>query len=155
LTPRFSTNRSVSEYTDQHYLPAAAAYRERAAEQGKAGVALVEWQHELAQKWPALRFGEMQIETTGEQQVVEVQLYLDGLNPDAVQVELYANGMHGEAALRVVMLRVRQLVGASNGYAYRATLPADRPASDFTARLIPLRDGVAVPLEAAQILWQR
>ena len=28
LTPRFSANRAVGEYTEQHYLPAAAAYRE-------------------------------------------------------------------------------------------------------------------------------
>ena len=27
LTPRFSANRAVREYTEQHYLPAAAAYR--------------------------------------------------------------------------------------------------------------------------------
>ena len=27
LTPRFSANRTVREYTEQHYLPAAAAYR--------------------------------------------------------------------------------------------------------------------------------
>ena len=33
LTPRFSANRTVREYTEQHYLPAAAAYRARAAEQ--------------------------------------------------------------------------------------------------------------------------
>ena len=31
LTPRFSANRAVREYTEQHYLPAALAYRERAA----------------------------------------------------------------------------------------------------------------------------
>ena len=37
LTPRFSTNRTVREYTEQHYLPAAAAYRGRAADKGAAG----------------------------------------------------------------------------------------------------------------------
>ncbi len=29
LTPRFSANRAVREYTEQHYLPAAATYRGR------------------------------------------------------------------------------------------------------------------------------
>ena len=29
LTPHFSANRTVREYTEQYYLPAAAAYRER------------------------------------------------------------------------------------------------------------------------------
>ena len=38
LTPRFSTNRAVREYTEQYYLPAAAAYRARAADKGAFGV---------------------------------------------------------------------------------------------------------------------
>ena len=37
LTPRFSADRAVREYTEQHYLPAAAAYRERAANKGAIG----------------------------------------------------------------------------------------------------------------------
>jgi starch phosphorylase len=53
------------------------------------------------------------------------------------------------------MQRVRQLVGAANGYVYRAEVPSARPATDYTVRLIPHRDGVAVPLEDAHILWQR
>jgi starch phosphorylase len=53
------------------------------------------------------------------------------------------------------MTRVRQLVGAANGYAYSARVAATRPATDFTARVIPCCAGVAVPLEAACILWQR
>ncbi len=34
LTARFSANRSVREYTEQHYLPAAIAYRKRAEKKG-------------------------------------------------------------------------------------------------------------------------
>ena len=37
LTPRYSASRTVCEYTEQHYLPAAAAYRERVADKGAAG----------------------------------------------------------------------------------------------------------------------
>jgi len=32
---------------------------------------------------------------------------------------------------------------------------AARPAADYTARLTPWRDGVAIPLEDGHILWQR
>jgi starch phosphorylase len=157
LTPRFSTNRAVREYTEQHYLPAASAYRERSADKGAIGVALVDWRHTLEQKWAALRFGEVKVESDGEQHVFEIQVYLDDLDldPEMVRVELYANGVNGAAAERVEMQRVRQLVGAANGYAYRAEVPAARPASDYTARLIPRHDGAAVPLEAPYILWQR
>ena len=45
LTPRFSANRTVREYTEQHYLPAAAAYRQRAADNGAVGKNIVHWQH--------------------------------------------------------------------------------------------------------------
>jgi glycogen phosphorylase len=47
------------------------------------------------------------------------------------------------------------LVGSANGYLYTAQVPADRPASDYTPRLVPYRAGARVPLEAPQILWQR
>ena len=39
LTPRFSADRTVREYTEQHYLPAATAYLERAANKGFEGKA--------------------------------------------------------------------------------------------------------------------
>jgi starch phosphorylase len=38
---------------------------------------------------------------------------------------------------------------------YRASVAANRPATDSTARLIPCCEGVAVPLEANYISWQR
>jgi starch phosphorylase len=155
LTPRFSAGRAVREYTEQYYLPAAAAYGERAAGKGASGAQLVEWQHALHEKWSALRFGEAKIQSGGAQHVFEVQAYLDDLDPEAVRVELYADGVDGGAAERVAMKRVRQLLGAANGYAYHAELPAARPATDYTARIIPQHGSAAVPLEAALIMWQR
>jgi starch phosphorylase len=155
LTPRFSTNRAVCEYTEQHYLPAALAYRERSADNGSIGAKMVNWRLALEQKWGALRFGEVKLETEGGQNIFEIQMYLDELDPEAVRVELYANGIDGAAPERVEMKRMRQLVGAANGYAYRAEVPATRSASDYTARLIPHFPGAAIPLEVARILWQR
>ena len=116
---------------------------------------LVDWRDALEQKWAALRFGEVKLESGGEQHVFEVQVYLDEIDPEAVRVELYAEGIDGAPSVRLEMQRVRQLVGATNGYGYRAEVPATRPATDYTARVIPHRDGVAVPLEDAHILWQR
>jgi len=155
LTPRFSTTRAVREYTEQHYLPAASAYLARCADRGQPGVDIVDWRHALDRKWPALRFGDAKVETVGDQHVFEVQLHLADLDPEAVRVELYANGLGGAAPLRVEMNHARQPAGATNGYAYRASVPAARPATDYTARVMPRRDGVAVPLEDARILWQR
>jgi starch phosphorylase len=155
LTPRFSANRTVREYTEQCYLPAAAAYRARAADKSTVGKQVVDWQHALEQKWAMLHFGEAKVESAGEQHVFEFQLYLGEVDPDWVRIELYADGVNGDGPVRQEMKRVRQLVGATGGYTYRARVEATRPATDFTARVIPHCSGVAVPLEAARILWQR
>ena len=155
LTPRFSASRAVLEYTEQHYLPAAAAYRERAANKGAAGRQMVDWQHSLEQKWATLHFGEVKVETRSEQHLFEVQVCLNDLDPEALLVELYADGVMGSPPVRQEMKRVRQLAGAPGAYVYSAAVPAGRPPADYTARAIPQRSGVAVPLESARILWQR
>ncbi|MBZ5697545.1 MAG: alpha-glucan family phosphorylase [Acidobacteriia bacterium] len=155
LTPRFSVNRTVCEYTEQHYLPAATAYRERAANKGAVGMQMVDWQHKLEQKWATLHFGEVKVTTRGGQHIFEVQVCLNDLDPQAVRVELYADGVMGSAPVRQEMTRVRQLASASDGYVYSAAVSAARPPADYTARVIPHRDGVAVPLEVGPILWQR
>jgi starch phosphorylase len=155
LTPRFSAERTVREYTEQHYLPAATAYRERAADKGAVGRQMVNWRQALEQQWATLRFGDVKVQTKGKQHVYEVQVYLNDLDPKAVRVELYADGMNGGEPVRQEMKSVGQLAGASGLTVYRVAVSATRPATDYTARVIPHRDGVAVPLEAAQILWQR
>jgi starch phosphorylase len=155
LTPRFSASRVVREYTEQHYLPAASAYRGRAAAKSAEGRNLVDWQNTLEQKWGVLRFGEVKVEIKDEQHVFDIQVYLNDLDPKAVQVELYADGVNGGHPVRQEMKRVRQLVGASGGYVYSAAVSAARPLADYTARVIPFSDGVAIPLENARILWQR
>ena len=57
--------------------------------------------------------------------------------------------------MRQEMKNIRPLAGASGGYDYSAAVSAARPPGDYTARVIPRCDGVAVPLESARILWQR
>ena len=71
------------------------------------------------------------------------------------RIELYADVVKKNGLMRQEMKRVRQLVGAAGGYVYGTSVPAIRPATDYTARVIPHRPGVAVPLEVTHILWQR
>jgi starch phosphorylase len=72
-----------------------------------------------------------------------------------VRVELYADGVLGSAPVRQEMKRVNPMAGASGGYIYSAAVSATRPLSNYTVRVIPHYDGVAIPLEDARILWQR
>ncbi len=155
LTPHFSANRTVCEYTEQHYLPAAAAYRARAANNGAVGRQLIEWQQGVDRKWDSLRFGDVRVDTNADRSVFEVDVFLNDLDSNAVRVELYADGPHGGDPVRKEMTCARPQPDPARPCVYRATVPTTRPANDYTARVIPQRSGVAVPLESARILWQR
>jgi starch phosphorylase len=155
LTPRFSANRSVREYTEQQYLPAASAYRERAANKGSVGRRMIDWKHRLDEKWTALHFGDLKVLTKDDQRLYEVQVYLNDLAPMEVRVELYADGVSGSAPIRQEMKCLHPLIGASGGYVYGATVAAIRPHTDYTPRVVPRHDDAKVPLEDARILWQR
>jgi glycogen phosphorylase len=155
LTPRFSASRAVREYTEQHYLTAAALYRERAAKQGAVAKQIVDWRQAVDGKWDVLRFGDLRVESKGDQHVFEVEILLNDLDPNSVRVELYADGIGGEAAVRMEMKLVNAQSDAAGRSVYRASVSNVRPASDYTPRVIPQRSGVAIPLESTRILWQR
>jgi starch phosphorylase len=155
LTPRFSADRTVREYTEQHYLPAAAACLSRVANHGVTGQQMVDWRHNLEQTWASLHFGAVKLETRGGQHMFEVQVNLHGLDPKAVRVELYADGIHGSPAVRQEMTCLHPLADETGGYIYSVTVAANRPAAEYTARVLPHCDGVAIPLEEPRILWQR
>jgi starch phosphorylase len=155
LTPRFSADRTVREYTAQHYIPAAATYRERAADQGAAGRNIVNWEHTLKEKWVTLRFGDLRVQTNAAEHIFEAEVYLNDLDPDVVRVELYANGINGSSPIRQEMTCVQPPAGEPRAGIYRASVPANHPATDYTAHILPHCAGVVVPLEVDSILWQR
>jgi glycogen phosphorylase len=153
LTTRFSTNRSVRQYTEDHYLSAAAAYKERSSNEGSLGADLLKWRAELAKHWSKLRFGSATVEQKGDQLNFQAQVFLDELDPAAVSVELYSEGPNGGAPVLHVMTRGEHLIGSESGYNYGAQIPATLPATDYTPRLVGRHQEASVPLEASFILW--
>jgi glycogen phosphorylase len=144
LTPQYSADRAVREYTEEHYLPAAAAYCDRAANRGEKGREIVDWQRAVERAWPTLHFGAVKVETRDGQHFFEVEAFLGDLDPASVCVELYADGAPPE---RHEMERV----GPNT---YRAQVAAPRWVNDYTPRVIPHHPEVAVPLQTNRILWQ-
>jgi starch phosphorylase len=155
LTGRFSANRVVREYTERHYLPAAARYRRRAADEAVVGTQLVAWRHHLDEHWHEARFGAVRVDTRGDWHQFSVEVYLGRLDPGAVRVELFADPVDGGEPFRHPMVRGQEIDGARKGFEYTGSVPASRAAGDYTARLVPDHPEAAVPLEATEILWQR
>jgi starch phosphorylase len=155
LTPRFSADRTVREYTEQHYLPAASAFLERIANKGEKGKQMTDWLHSLDKNWNSLRFGEVKFATNKKEHTFNVQVYFNNLDPNIVQIEIYANGPDGEPPIVQKMTQGEKIENTGNGYNYYASVTAKQPASAYTARVIPYLPNVSVPLETSRILWQR
>ena len=153
LTPSFSANRAVRQYTDECYIATAAAFHRRAEKRGSLGADLVAWKADLAKYWPSLRFGSATVQQTGEQSLFQVQVFLGDMNSDAISVELYANGENDAGPVIEKMNRGERLAGEETGYTYTAPFPATRSAGDYTPRIVPQHEAASVPLEAPFILW--
>lgn len=154
LTPAFSASRCVLEYTSKYYVPLAAEYNRRTGDPGNCARELVHWERSLADHWSRLRFVGLNIETIEERHNFSVKLFLDELEPDTIQVELYADAGNGGEAVRQPMTRGEPLVG-QNVWRYTASVPASRPASEYTPRVIPRHPHASIPLECRHILWYR
>jgi starch phosphorylase len=154
LTPEFSASRVIREYTNDHYLPAAAGYGQRAASDGKLGINVLQWQRCIARQWSTLRFGNVAVETRNGQHRFQVQIIPGGLYPDQFKVELYASPAESGADAEIVNA-CKSSADVSGTLLYSICTPARRPAADYTVRVLACHASVSVPLEAPQILWQR
>ena len=155
LTPQFSSNRAVREYTEQHYIRAAQAYLSRATDHGAKGREVIDWKSAVDKHWSSLNFGQLRVETNDHEHVFEVEICLGDFDLDAARVQLLADGINGGAS-ECVEMKIAQLQSCGPGYCtYHATASSERPAQDYTPRIIPQHPGVAVPLECAHILWQK
>lgn len=155
LTSEFSASRAIREYTEEHYLPAAAAYGERAASDSQVGKNLLQWQQNIAQYWNKMHFGRVSIETHDGQHFFQVEVFPGGLGPEEVRVELYADPVQGGASAVEVMSASKHDKDSTTAQTYSAQVSATRPASDYTPRIVPHHTHASVPLEAQHILWQR
>jgi starch phosphorylase len=153
LTPQFSTNRTVREYTETYYLPAATRYVKRAADKGAAGVSIIKLRQSIGNEWNNLEFGDATTESIANGYLFHVPVMLSTLTPDQVAVELYAAGINGETP-ECILMKTDSANNNGSNYVYTAVVTTHRPASDFTARIMPRYEGIAIPLEDNRIRWQ-
>ena len=154
LTPRFSSNRMVRDYTEQYYLTRVNAYRRRIAQRAGIGKAISAWQETLAKCWRELRWGRLEVQDERGAYVFHVDVYLGRISPEAVRVELYAQPLGTEEAECHTMTRGERLEGEGNGYGFSVRIASKRPATGYTPRIVPVHSEAVVPLDANHISWR-
>jgi starch phosphorylase len=151
LTPAFSANRTVRQYTEQHYIPCAKAYAARASGDTKAFLA---WQEEIARHWNDVHFGALNVTAQDGELTFEVEVFLGCLDPRSVRVELYAVQQDGGPAFRQEMQENTAAAGTSGPHMYSLRIPATRAAADFTPRVLPYHV-LALPTDIGRVIWQK
>ncbi len=153
LTPAFSANRAVRQYTEKEYIPAATAYAARASGDAKTTEFLA-WQERIAQYWKDVHFGALNVTAQDGDLTFEVEVYFGGLDPSAVRIELYAEPQNGLQAFRQEMHLSAPPAVSSGPYSFSTRTPGTRDAIDFTPRILPY-NVLALPPEIRQIVWQK
>lgn len=161
LTPAFSANRTVRQYTEEHYLPAASAYAARACRDSKITESLLAWREGIARYWDDVHFGAVKVSQEDGELAFEAEVYLGGLDPGSARVELYAGPQDGKPAFTQEMHRTAgpgpgaaPPAFGSGPYLYATRTPATRAAGDFTPRILPFHT-LALPTEIRRMVWQK
>jgi starch phosphorylase len=153
LTPQFSANRTVRQYTESYYIPAATSYLKRSANKCAEGLQISRKLAEFNSKWGKIALGETTTKIVDGEYLFLTSVTLNGIMPEEISVELYAQGQENAAPERQEM----KLVAGTKEKAdqqYSAQFKSSRHSEDFTVRIVPNFEGAKTPLENNRILWQ-
>lgn len=154
LTPRYSSNRTVRDYTEQSYLIGVNEYLKRIANKGKVAQEICEWKKNIQNHWSKIYFVKETVTSDEEHHLIDIEVYLDELNPEAIRLELHADCTPYFPSEQIEMRLIRHYPG-THVYLYQIEINSERAASEYAARIVPYFPGVIVPLEINNILWQR
>ncbi len=153
LAPQFSSSRMAREYVEQLYLPAAVTFQHRIASGNTIARELCQWDAQLKKSWHEIHWGNLTVSKDQESRIFKVPVYLGGVSPESIQIQLYADPVAGESPVCETMQRGEEIPGAINGYWYTAQLDTNRAHTDFTPRCVPYHPDARIPTENHLIHW--
>lgn len=153
LTPQYSANRTVREYTEKCYLPAASHYLKRAENNGSVGKKITAAKDLLDSKWNEIHFGNVEHDTIKDGYQFRVQVFCDQQVKDKISVELLANNESGGCP-EVIKMHLKDTDNNGSEHQYSAEVKTSRDINDYTARVVSHYENIEVPMEDNHILWQ-
>ena len=157
----FSSDRMVSEYLEQCYVP--GAFRRRALKDGERArlKSLVAWKHRLAEAWPSVRFESVEIQPDpitlplGAPIDVSARVHLGALDSSEVAVELFEGPLEPDGTLESGAA-VRLEPAGREGEVGIFRISHRKPAGEgigYTLRVRPFHVDLAHPNETGLVLW--
>jgi glycogen phosphorylase len=164
LSPVFNTNRVVSEYTEQYYLPAAERAERLTADGARGAVEMAEWKRRVAAAWPGVRVEEVSPPPPHEVAVDDevgfrAVVALAGLRPEDVRVELcigrFGRRAHDQIswATTVPLRHEAELGNGAHAFAGAFSPAATSGQHGYTVRVLPSHADLASPYLPGLIAW--
>lgn len=142
----FSSTRMVGEYNERFYEPAIRAYGSLMDNNAAAAAALVAGKERLVENFPKLYLEQPRTEAdlnsihTGDSFEVSMKVYLAGLTPEEVDVEIYFGPVDPHNIItqsNFVLMKNYESLGEGN-YLYRHTILCEMPGRfGMTGRITP------------------
>ena len=118
-------------------------------------VGILRRQKDIDRQWNTVHFGPVRIETHDGEHLFQVEVSPRDLELKGFRVQLYSTSVPGGGASLIAMTACTTCACPPGAQMYSAQVSATRPASDYTARIVPHHLNASTPLEAGQIVWQR
>ncbi|MFW6297425.1 MAG: alpha-glucan family phosphorylase [Desulfosalsimonas sp.] len=144
----FCAHGMVRQYETNYYLPAVDNYKKLTAEKAEAANNLVSQRRRFQNEWPGIRVKAPESEIgipyrVGDTFRVTTEVYLAGLTPEEVEVELYYGPIKTVDELkdaRIAKMQMTEDLGEGR-FLYECHVPCEHAGRfGFTARVIPTGD---------------
>lgn len=160
LTPVFSTNRMVAEYTERFYIPAGERNLRLAEDRAARVRALVDWRKRLRIHGAEVKIAEVGREGGGDVSVgsklkVTARVVLGGILPSDIRVQLYCGAVDPDGEIVSGEPADMAFRGSSNGdHFYDGEIECRESGScGFSVRVVPYHEDAISPYELAWIKW--
>ncbi|MDQ4076839.1 MAG: alpha-glucan family phosphorylase, partial [Chloroflexota bacterium] len=159
ITPQFNMQRMVKDYTNLLYIPAQESGEKLSRAGYEEARSLAEWKQYIREQWDGVRIeaekkGTVH-STVGESLPMSARVYLNGIAPQDVQVEIVTGIQVGDE-LEDISIHPMTLEGEIEEGVHRYEgefKPARSGRQAYGIRVVPSNDLFADPMEMGKIRW--
>ena len=162
LSPTFSTNRMLWEYTEKYYLPAARHYTQLSEKNMQRARELTKWKGFVRQHWGGVRIERVQATRDGTFSVgdgyeITADVRLGPIDPKDVSVEVYYGTLDAERKItHAHSLPMQRKAAAGDGvHRYAGLIPCRHSGlQGYTVRVLPAHADINSPVSTGLITWR-
>ena len=161
ICPEFNSHRMIENYAQYFYLPSAEKWKVLSEPKLEGGRRLSDWLQGLKSRWDGIKITAVRYENghmvaLGDCVRINVEVFLNGLQPEEVAVDLY----HGQVDSRVNFLSneiskldVDGCIDKQN-YIFSGKIPCRETGRyGFVVRILPKHENLISPYQTGLVLW--